>query len=143
MTFLVYILESILQNRTYLGITNNLTRRLRQHNGEIAGGAQRTKTDRPWVVRATVSPFCSISDALRFEKYAHLLNSPRWKRRQKTLKNIPKRCRPQSSLDYRLALVNFLLTKFPKAIPKDYKIHLSHLSPPFPSSSSFSSSPPS
>lgn len=38
--------------RIYVGMTNNLKRRLRQHNGEITGGARSTssKLHRPWQV---------------------------------------------------------------------------------------------
>jgi predicted GIY-YIG superfamily endonuclease len=39
-TFYCYIIAS--GNRTYNGYTNNLTRRLRQHNREIKGGARAT-----------------------------------------------------------------------------------------------------
>ena len=38
--FCCYIIAN--GNRTYNGYTNNLTRRLRQHNGEIKGGARAT-----------------------------------------------------------------------------------------------------
>lgn len=38
----VYILKNSVNNRTYLGITNNINRRIRQHNGEIKGGAKYT-----------------------------------------------------------------------------------------------------
>lgn len=34
-------------NTLYTGITNNLARRLRQHNGEIQGGAKYTLARRP------------------------------------------------------------------------------------------------
>jgi hypothetical protein len=49
--FYCYIIAS--GNRTYNGYTNNLTRRLRQHNREIKGGARATGirdsyTDEPW-----------------------------------------------------------------------------------------------
>ena len=40
--FLVYLLTNSHNNRTYLGITNNPNRRIRQHNGEIKGGARYT-----------------------------------------------------------------------------------------------------
>ena len=44
--YTVYILEC--NDRTlYTGITNNLTKRLRQHNGEIVGGAFYTRNKRP------------------------------------------------------------------------------------------------
>lgn len=37
-----YILYNETNNKTYNGYTNNLERRLRQHNGEIKGGARYT-----------------------------------------------------------------------------------------------------
>lgn len=40
--YYVYLLKHEKLNRTYVGITNNLKRRLRQHNGEIKGGARST-----------------------------------------------------------------------------------------------------
>jgi len=40
--YYVYLLIHNIHNKTYLGITNNLKRRLRQHNREIKGGAKYT-----------------------------------------------------------------------------------------------------
>jgi predicted GIY-YIG superfamily endonuclease len=37
-------------NRTYIGATKTLSRRIRQHNGEITGGARYTRTGRPWTI---------------------------------------------------------------------------------------------
>jgi putative endonuclease len=34
-------------NTLYTGITNNIVKRLRQHNGEIVGGAKYTRPRRP------------------------------------------------------------------------------------------------
>ena len=47
---LCYILKSAkhLSNYTYNGYTVNIQRRIRQHNGEITGGARTTKAKRPW-----------------------------------------------------------------------------------------------
>lgn len=41
--YCVYLLKNSCNNRTYLGITNNSKRRLRQHNCEIKGGAKYTR----------------------------------------------------------------------------------------------------
>ena len=41
----VYLLVNDKCNNTYVGITNNLERRIRQHNGEIKGGANNNKTN--------------------------------------------------------------------------------------------------
>ena len=45
----VYILVSLSDpKKSYIGVTNNLNRRKRQHNGEIHGGAKYTTRYRPW-----------------------------------------------------------------------------------------------
>lgn len=46
----LYLLTNQSENRTYVGITTNLKRRLRQHNGEIRGGAKATRGRGPWHV---------------------------------------------------------------------------------------------
>ena len=40
--YIVYLLKNSNNNCTYVGITNNPERRIRQHNGEIKGGARYT-----------------------------------------------------------------------------------------------------
>ena len=40
--YFVYLLKEIEGNRTYVGFTSDLQRRLRQHNGELKGGAKST-----------------------------------------------------------------------------------------------------
>ena len=44
--WLIYILECR-DDSLYCGITNNLEKRLKQHNGEIKGGAKYTRSHRP------------------------------------------------------------------------------------------------
>ena len=41
--YIIYLLYNNSNNNTYVGITNNQERRLRQHNGELVGGAKYTK----------------------------------------------------------------------------------------------------
>lgn len=62
-----YILKSAVSNRTYIGYTINLPHRIRQHNGEIVGGAKRTRKWRPWTPVCHVTGFYDASSALRFE----------------------------------------------------------------------------
>lgn len=64
----VYLLVSTVSNKTYIGASNDPDRRLRQHNGEIKGGAASTRTKRPYRTVARVWGFGPIdSYALRFE----------------------------------------------------------------------------
>lgn len=67
-TWHCYLLESTDGRRTYVGATVNPARRLRQHNGEIAGGAKATK-GRKWVRRFLVGGFKDERTALQFEWY--------------------------------------------------------------------------
>jgi putative endonuclease len=46
MEYFVYILINTHSNRTYIGLTNNLAKRIRQHNGIIKGGAKYTKINK-------------------------------------------------------------------------------------------------
>jgi predicted GIY-YIG superfamily endonuclease len=41
--YIIYLLYNTNSNYTYVGITNNPNRRIRQHNGELVGGAKYTK----------------------------------------------------------------------------------------------------
>lgn len=54
-------------NRTYVGKTNDPFRRLRQHNGEISGGARYTKSYRPWVHWIKLTGFKTERHVLQFE----------------------------------------------------------------------------
>lgn len=62
-----YILRSAITDRTYIGYTVNFPRRIRQHNGEIVGGAKRTRKGRPWIPVCLIKGFFESSSALRFE----------------------------------------------------------------------------
>jgi predicted GIY-YIG superfamily endonuclease len=60
------MLQSTDGARTYVGATVNPNRRLRQHNGEICGGARATK-GRCWRRVFLVGGFTEERPALRFE----------------------------------------------------------------------------
>ena len=60
------MLASLDNKRTYVGATVNPDRRLRQHNGEISGGARATK-GRAWRRVFLIGGFADERDALRFE----------------------------------------------------------------------------
>ena len=66
-----YLLRSTVVFRTYVGYTNHLGRRIRQHNGEIKGGAKSSRYGKPWEVVCYISGFATRRIALQFEKALH------------------------------------------------------------------------
>ena len=74
----VYVIQSQQQRKSrkgkplpgfyYVGCTTDLFRRLRQHNGEIVGGAKFTAGYRPWVMRAIYGPYANRSEACKAER---------------------------------------------------------------------------
>ncbi|CAN8267757.1 unnamed protein product [Cochlearia groenlandica] len=53
--------------KTYVGITTDFPRRLKQHNGEIKGGAKASSAGRPWLCACIITGFTSLSHASSFE----------------------------------------------------------------------------
>ncbi len=62
----VYLLINKAGTRSYVGATVNPDRRLRQHNGELVGGARATRGD-SWERVCLVSGFPDERAALQFE----------------------------------------------------------------------------
>jgi hypothetical protein len=66
--YVCYLIVSDSSSCTYVGITNCLEKRLRQHNGECSGGAKYTCKGRPWRVYGYVEGFNQDkSYVLKFE----------------------------------------------------------------------------
>lgn len=69
----LYLLWNHKLQQTYLGITTNLSRRVRQHTGQIKGGAKATKRERShWALISIVEGFKNRSEAMRWEKLVKL-----------------------------------------------------------------------
>ncbi len=62
----VYVLLSP-AGRTYVGVSNDVVRRLSQHNGAARGGAKATRAGRPWRIGSLYGAFASCGDAQRIE----------------------------------------------------------------------------
>ncbi len=54
--------------RSYVGIAVDVARRLRQHGGELVGGARTTRAGRPWRLVAWYGPFADRGGATRAER---------------------------------------------------------------------------
>ena len=64
-----YFIISQKNNKTYIGITNNLEKRIKQHNGELKGGAKSTKSSSNWSFHTIIGKFNNKSEAMSFEWY--------------------------------------------------------------------------
>ena len=68
---LLYCITRKNRRRTYVGVTNDLKRRLRQHNGEIKGGAKATRGHSDWRALYTIRGFPDRTSALQWEWRLH------------------------------------------------------------------------
>jgi structure-specific endonuclease subunit SLX1 len=97
--FFVYLLIST-SKTTYVGATVDLVRRLRQHNGELVGGAKATKIKvskgEVWSRACYISDFPTWQSALQFEW--------KWKRLGR---KFPRKMRP---LERRINALKLLLS---------------------------------
>jgi structure-specific endonuclease subunit SLX1 len=94
-----YMLASTDGRKTYVGATVDPNRRLRQHNGEISGGARATK-GRVWTRRFLIGGFEEERAALRFEW--------RWK-------YLTRQAPGDSFMERRSHALSLLLSDFPFA----------------------------
>ncbi|ERN14504.1 hypothetical protein AMTRI_Chr01g104840 [Amborella trichopoda] len=63
----VYLIISSDLSKTYVGVTVNFDKRLKQHNGELRGGAKASRAGRPWARVCTIEGFIDRSEACQFE----------------------------------------------------------------------------
>jgi putative endonuclease len=72
--FITYILKSNSVNKTYVGHTDNLERRLNEHN---QGNSAFTKSYKPWSVIHKEN-FNNIEESIKREKYFKSAAGRRW-----------------------------------------------------------------
>ena len=90
-----YLLESEDKRHTYVGATVDPDRRLRQHNGEITGGASATRGN-TWHRICVVEGFPTEAAALQFEW--------KWKNATKQFKLV------KGSLNRRLRALEYIIS---------------------------------
>ena len=98
--YCVYLLTNTCNKYTYLGITNNSDRRLRQHNGELSGGAKYTHAKKgtgEWKYHLKITNLTK-SESLSMER---------------TAKNLRNKGKGKTPLDRRLDILLPLTSKFP------------------------------
>jgi predicted GIY-YIG superfamily endonuclease len=90
MSYYCYLLIS--ENKTYIGITNNLLKRLDQHNGLIKGGAKSTRTSKNWIYHTIIGIFKNKSDVCKFEwNWKNQLINNKWRKTKSGIENKLKR----------------------------------------------------
>jgi predicted GIY-YIG superfamily endonuclease len=116
MDYVVYLLVNTCNNCTYVGITNNKKRRLRQHNGELVGGAKYTKMKKE-------------SGEWSFYGFIHNLEKKKALSVEKKIHIQSKKTRGGSPLERRLKCINKILENYPELsfVPCDTLISLSNL----------------
>ena len=134
--YLCYLLlSSTSKQRTYVGVTNDVNRRLRQHNGCIVGGAKATRNGRPWNVWLTVEGFPTQKSSLQFEymwkhmtprkshgkksrlsKLHGLLNKEQWTKQAPLASSIPLTVNIRQIPEEESLLLEFVDKKYPEYV---------------------------
>lgn len=91
----------------YVGMTTDVQRRLRQHNGWIVGGGRYTSKHRPWRCRAIYGQYSDRSEALKAERA--LKKGKRGPARCEWTPEDSPWCRGLGSCDPRVAEINLYL----------------------------------
>jgi structure-specific endonuclease subunit SLX1 len=120
----VYLLKQVNGSRTYVGATIDVDRRLRQHNGELSGGARATAGS-TWQRVCYISGFPNERAALQFEwawKYTSKKQSGgALPRRAKALLELLGCEKPTSKADDYQSYVHTLHIQWESTIPiEDY-----------------------
>lgn len=113
--WMCYTVKSESNSITYVGKTNDMHRRIRQHNGELQGGAKKTSGKGPWTPFIVVKGFHWEHHCLQFE---WALQHP-WDKKLKkkiSVRGIAGRCK---ALEHTLAK-----DKFTSSAPKSTKFTL-------------------
>ncbi|GMN53679.1 hypothetical protein TIFTF001_022821 [Ficus carica] len=89
--------------KTYVGVTTSFSRRMKQHNGELKGGAKATRSGRPWICACLIEGFKDQSEASEFEaKWKSFSRKLPRKKKNENTENQVKDCSPPL-LQYRQA----------------------------------------
>ena len=109
--YVVYVLVNTEHNKTYIGITNNTIRRLRQHNGDLVGGAKYTtsfKGSGQWIFYGFIKDLDKIL-SLRLEKRIKIrsrkMSGTPIEKRVKAINNILNEYNQISNTAYRFDLI--------------------------------------
>jgi len=73
----VYILKSQTTTKFYVGSTEDVSRRLREHNGELPSPGRSTLAGRPWTLVFS-APYAARSEAMVAERFIKKMKSRKW-----------------------------------------------------------------
>lgn len=109
-----YLLRSLSEkhlNQTYIGFTDDPIHRLKQHNGEIKGGAKFTSRGRPWQIVMVVSNFPNKIVALKFEWAWQNPFKSNFTKDEVELIKVPARGKKKyyTSIEFKMKVLNILL----------------------------------